>query len=228
MIKRIGYAILVITILLVIATSAGVSWFNNMWFKDKTNYLTYTYDDHPINFDWGKGMYGGEFEPHSAILIPVNFDGIINKLYLQLDTGAPTSMIYGKAIESLRELEVDIQESSKEDETYISQLNMSLGGTQVSMRMIKTLPDYGSSFDKSDTINRISIGTIGADMLDNHITSIDFKNQTISIYQKRPLWMDTLSNFSPFEYKGRRFMLPANILRPRIDLIDILIKTLLI
>jgi len=77
--------------------------------------------------------------------------------------------------------------------------------------MIRSLPNYGSAFNKNNTINSISIGTIGADILDNRITSIDFKNQTISLYNERPLWMDTLSNFQSFDFKGRRFMLPANV-----------------
>ena len=76
--------------------------------------------------------------------------------------------------------------------------------------MIKILPNYGNSFDKNDTISSIKIGTIGSDFIANHIIAIDFKNQKIQLFDKRPKWMHQLPKFKPFDFTARRrIMLPV-------------------
>ena len=73
------------------------------------------------------------------------------------------------------------------------------------------LEDYGKAFDISDTTTMFNIGTIGADLIVDKITMIDFKNQVIELYEERPEWMSSLATFVPFDFKGRRCILPATI-----------------
>lgn len=189
-----------------------------MWFKDTPNYLTFYSDSKPINFDWVENTYEGFIEPHDAIIIPVRIKGISYKFYLQFDTGSQSTLIYRNALKSLKESGTSIKEITKDGKQYVQNIDLLLGGSEINMTMIKILENYGSSFNKNDTINKIVLGTLGADFMDKRITLVDFKNQFIQIYNERPKWMVALTNFKPFNFKGRRFMLPAKIDGKKLEL----------
>jgi len=211
MIKKIGYFLITIILLLALAGFAGVRWFNNLWFKERPNHLVVTSDSNPFPFQWAEQTFGDYFEPHAAILIPLKIGNLPHKFYLQFDTGAPSTLIYGNTLQSLEASGVHINEVIKDEAPYLESLAFSFGENNIKMNTIQILEDYGTPFNSNDTISDIKIGTLGADFMDNRITLIDFKNQSIQLYTERPEWMASLTNFKSFDFKGRRFMLPANI-----------------
>jgi len=211
MIKKIGYFLITIILLLALAGFAGVRWFNNLWFKERPNHLVVTSDSNPFPFQWAEQTFGDYFEPHAAILIPLKIGNLPHKFYLQFDTGAPSTILYGNTLKSVKASGVNIKEIIKDQRPYVENLDFSFGDSIINMKSIHILEDYGESFPKNDTISKISIGTIGTDFMDNRITMIDFKNKTIQFYSERPNWMNSLTNFKPFDFAGRRFMLPAII-----------------
>jgi len=194
-----------------VAGLLGIRHFNNTWFKERPNYLTYSYDSKPIDFQWSNDTLGDYIEPHAAILVPMKIEGVLHKFYLQFDTGAPSTLVYGNTLKSLKKIGVDFKEIVKDDALYIENLDFMLGENQINASMLEILEDYGNSFDLNDTIKEIKLGTIGADFMDKRITVIDFKNEFIQFYNERPEWMLSLPDFKPFDFRGRRFMLPAKI-----------------
>ena len=141
-----------------------------------------------------------------------------HKFYFQFDTGAPSTLIYGNTLKSLINYGLDAKEIEKEEKKFIENINFNLGGNHINAAMIEILPDYGKAFEPTDTIKGIKIGSIGADFMDQQITLIDFKNQFIRLYKQRPKWMSSLSGFEPFDFKGRRFMLPSKIGNKKLEL----------
>lgn len=209
--KGIGYTLIVIIILTVVAGFLGIRKFNNTIFKDRPNYLVYTYESKPVHFDWTNDSVGDYYETKVAITIPLKIEGIPHNFYFQFDTGAPTTIIYGNTLESLRAFGEDFKTTIKNKHLYLDSLNMELGGNRIHASMIEIFKGYGDTFNKHDTINPINLGTLGADFMDKKITVIDFKNQLIQSYDERPNWMNNLGDFASFDFKGRRFMLPAVI-----------------
>jgi len=209
--KKIGYTLLVILLLILIGGFIGVKKFNNSLFKEKTNYLEYISEAKPIHFDWAGDSIGGIYEPQAAMVIPLKIEGLLHRFYMQFDTGAYDSFIYGNDLKSLRALGLDIKEVIKDDVRYVESLDFMLDNNHIKASMIKIYPNYGHEFDKNDTIGRIGIGTIGSDFIDNRITAIDFKNQNIQLFNERPEWMKTLPDFKPFDFSGRRVMLPVTL-----------------
>ncbi|EDP70021.1 hypothetical protein FBALC1_10827 [Flavobacteriales bacterium ALC-1] len=209
--KKIGYTLLVILSLIIIGGSIGIWKFNNTIFKEKSNYLKYTFDSTPIHFDWAGDSIAGIYEAQAALIIPLKIEGFSHDFYMQFDTGAYDSFIYEHNLKSLRAMGLDIKEVIKDDARYVEHLDFRLGDNHIKASMIKIYPNYGHSFDKNDTISRIGIGTIGSDFIDNRITSIDFKNKKIKLFNKRPDWMADLPDFKPFDYIGRRIMLPVTL-----------------
>lgn len=217
-IKRIGYSLLVIILLFIVAGIIGIRNFNNSWFKDRPNYLTYTAEEKIMTFEWSEETYGEYTEPHVAMLVPVKFKGLSQQFYFQFDTGSPTTFIYENTIASLKNTGIDLQVVSKDTSPYVKQLNLIISGYTTQLKMIEILENYGSTFSANDTISKIKIGTIGTDIMDQRITEIDFKNQKIQYYDERPKWMEVLPDFKPFSFKGRRLMLPAEIKGKNLEL----------
>ncbi|OEK00681.1 hypothetical protein BFP97_03790 [Roseivirga sp. 4D4] len=207
--KYLKYTLAAILVIFVIAASVGIQKFNNSLFGEKPNLLTFTHEPKPITFAWANDSIDHYYETKAAIIIPLRIKALAHKFYMQFDTGAPYSYIYEKDLLSLKKIGLKLEEVVKEESRYIKHLEFELGGNKVSASMIKILDNYGHTFSATDTIGNLKIGTIGSDLLDDCITAIDFANQQIQIYQNRPDWMTSLSPFQPFDFKGRRIMLPA-------------------
>jgi len=209
--KKIGYTLLVILGIIIVTGVIGIRKFNNTLFKEKPNYLKYTFESKSIHFDWAGDSISGFYEPQAAMIIPLKIEGLAHNFYMQFDTGAPHSFIYENDLNSLREIGLDLKEVIKDEERYLESLDFILDENHIKASMIKIYPNYGHSFNKNDTISRIGIGTIGSDFIVNRITAIDFQNQKVQLFNKRPQWMRSLPEFKPFNFVGRRIMLPVTL-----------------
>lgn len=216
--KKVGYTFLILISIIVIGGFIGIKQFDNYLFKEKTNYLKYTSETKPIHFSWATKSTENHFEPHVAIIIPVKIEGLKHKFYFQFDTGSPYSYIYEKDLQSLKNIGLKIDEIQKEEDFFVKRLNFNLNENSVESLMMKVYKKYGNIFGKNDTIKPIKIGTIGSDFLENKITSINFKNQTIQFFDERSKEMDE-NNFKSFSFKGRRIMLPVNINKDKLELL---------
>ena len=209
--KRIGYSFLIIILLFIIAAFVGIQKFNNALFKERINYLSYTFESTPIHFDWAINKKGEYIEKQAAMIVPAKIENIPLNFHMQFDTGAPDSYIYENDLKSLQAMGLHLKEVEKDEERYVESLEVVLGGNHMKITMLKVLQGYGHKFDENDTISRIGIGTIGSDFLENRVTEIDFKNQKIALFKERPEYMQSMSGFTSFDFKGRRIMLPVTL-----------------
>jgi hypothetical protein len=217
-VKRIAYTFLALLIVLIIGGLIGIKKFDDYLFKEKTSNLKFTAENKPIPFDWATKSTDNHFEPHVAIIIPVEIEGLKHKFYFQFDTGSPYSYIYENDLKSLKKIGLKLNEIEKEEGFFIKKFDFNLSDNLVESSMLKVYKKYGNTFGKNDTIKPIKIGTIGSDFLENKITAIDFKNKTIQFFNERPKWMKE-QNFKSFSYKGRRIMLPVNINNKKLELL---------
>lgn len=211
LLKITGYTFLIIITLLIIGGFIGIRNFNNSLFKDRPNYLKYTSESKPIYFDWAGDSIGGIYESQASLIIPLKIEGLTHHFYMQFDTGSPNSYIYENGLNSLRAFGLEIKEVVKDEARYVENLDFILGDNHIKASMIMIYPNYGNSFVKNDTTSRIGIGTIGSDFIVNRITSIDFKNKKIQLFNERPKWITSLSGFKSFDFTGRRIMLPVTL-----------------
>jgi len=208
--KTTGYILIAIGLIIIALGYIGTRKFNRALFKERSNYLAYTAESKSIQFDWADDSIGNYYEPQAAVIIRLKFQCLSShRFYMQFDTGSPDTYIYEKDLKSLQRIGLDIKVIEKEEAKYVESLDFDLGGNRVKATMIKILQNYGNTFDKADTLKNIKIGTIGSDFIANRITSIDFKSQEIRTYQDRPEWTRTLEGFKPFDFTGRRIMLPV-------------------
>lgn len=210
--KIISYSLLGILGIVLILGFIGIRKFNNSFFKDRPAYLEFSHQEQPIDFQWTNQTIDEHVESQVAMLIPVSSNNLEHRLHFQFDTGAPDSYIYEKDLQSLAKLGYSFKEVKKDGYRFVESLELTMGGSVVTLSMIKIYPNYGNSFNAIPKKNHnYIIGTIGSDILVDRITAIDFKHHKIEFFDSRPNWMKELNDFKPFDFPGRRVMLPVTV-----------------
>ena len=208
--KLIVYTSIVLLLLIFGGIAYGVKYFNDQWFREYPNYLKFNAPYQPVSFDWVEGNYKDHIEAHDAIIVPVRIPGLSQKFYMQLDTGSPYSFVNVNPYKALMDVNLDLDTVRRNGQLYFEQFQFDLEGNAIIAELMPIL-HTGAEVDLNDTTKAIRLGTIGTDLMGQKITLIDFKNQQLQFFDKRPEWMDELGAFQSFDFKGRRLMLPAKI-----------------
>jgi hypothetical protein len=155
--KKVIWSILGI---LILSAIGGYIYFDQKFSPEK-NYLTVKNESGSVPFKW----LGNE---KNVLLLPIHFENDTTKYYLQFDTGSPYTVFYSNPIKNIRQI------SLKND---VAATSFTIGKTKVSSSNFKI---YKSSADNDNKSLKI-IGTIGADILENRKTIINFKQNYISL-----------------------------------------------
>ncbi|GAB3333055.1 hypothetical protein GCM10027429_13180 [Marivirga atlantica] len=190
--------LLILVAILIISSIGGYFYFDQK-FTPPENYLQVAYYSDNIPIEW----VSTNSNSHAALLLPVNLKGIDKLFYMQLDFGSPTTIFYKAPLESIRE-KFPMQISFPKKTNGIP-LALKLQNMQVSSNSFKVI-DYGVKVDFENKENKNIIGTLGTDLLEKRIVTLDFKNDLCS-FSERVL----AEGFSDFEFKKRRILLPATI-----------------
>ena len=143
-----------------------------------------------------------ESNPNVSILLPVKLEGISQVFYMQLDFGSPITLFYSKTINSIQS-KFENKINFKLNSDTIS-LKFDLGKMVVSSDKFKVL-NYGEVADlDNETIN--IIGTIGTDLLEKKVITLNFKNN-YCLFNNDKL----TGGFTSFDFKKRKILLPAKI-----------------
>lgn len=154
--RKIAFTFLIFIILIL---GSGYFYFNNKFTPDK-NYLTVKNESGNIPVTW----LGNN---RNVMLLPVRFRGNSETYYLQFDTGSPYTMFYSDPIRKIKE--IMLKDEKAQTVIYI-------GNTEISSKQFKILKTQNSG---SESIK--IIGTLGADVLEDRQTIIDFKKNSVCL-----------------------------------------------
>ena len=208
--RRSAYALSVVIVLAIVGAWCAFQYFKSEFFRDQPNTLVFQGELHPVPFRWSADKSEAYTEPHGAILIPVRIPGISNKLYMQFDTGSPTTFLRSGALKSLKSRGIEFELLKTDRGTCIKRLEIDVAGNRVLLES-GWVRGRGAEVDWNAPDAIHIIGSFGADFLNQKVCEIDFPAQEIRLHRSRPDAMNDLGEFTPFEFKGRRIMLPANI-----------------
>ena len=141
--------------------------------------------------------------PHSALLLPVRIEGVANVFYMQLDSGAPSTVFYRTSLRSI--LEKHHAAFAIDGGGEHVDLGFRIGGLGIRSPQFGLL-DYGSKVEFDDPEAANIIGTLGTDLLEKRILVLDFMKGECAFLQDVPE-----SGFSAFQFKKRRVLIPARI-----------------
>lgn len=156
--KRIAIMMLIV---LVLGLLGAYIYFDQKFTPEK-NYLTVENESENIPFTW----LG---EEKNVLLLPIHFPNDTVTYYLQFDSGSPSTVFYSKAIHNLKQI---IRNHERAKTIFY------IGKTKVMSDKFQIL-DIGNDGNKNDNLK--IIGTIGADILENRKTVVNFKENYIAL-----------------------------------------------
>lgn len=176
--------VLAFLVLFVLSSIGGYIYFDQK-FTPEENYLTIENESGVVPLKW----YGSE---KNVVLLPIHFEGNDITYYLQFDTGSPYTVFYSKAIKNI---------SSIATNSNVAKTAFTIGNTKIGS-------DHFKIFEMGNDVTNDSIkivGTIGADVLENRKTLINFKESFISLnLSKAPA--EFQDNLIDFEFKKRKII----------------------
>ncbi len=178
--------------------------------KLEENYLRLPAKPQSIKFQWLGDSVNSQWEPHTAMLIPVKLPNCPRQFYMQFDLGAPSSLLYRNkllAIQRNYPNAIQLNDSSK------NMLNFSFkaGKMPVLATEIVVQQFDNSTINWKDKNAVEIIGTIGADLIDGKVAIIDYPKKTISLSDTVPLKLNKRVSLSGFLYARRSVLLPSKI-----------------
>lgn len=186
----------------------GVQYVKARFFAEHPNRLSIEGELSSVPFIWAENKYADYTERHGAILLPVTIDGIDHPLYMQFDTGSPSTFLRSGCVDSLAEKGAKFELYQEEDTMRVKRFELNLGQNRVVLDKGWVRP-RNLTIDWEKPIN--IIGSIGADLLDQRVCAFDFPGQEIHLSKNIPEEWKTLGKFQSFRFPGRRVMLPATI-----------------
>ncbi|BAP30076.1 uncharacterized protein CHSO_1039 [Chryseobacterium sp. StRB126] len=176
--------------LIIITALGGYIYFDRKFTPEK-NYLTVHNESGPIPVKWiGRDK--------NALLVPIHFSKDTTTYYLQFDTGAAYTEFYSRAIPSLIGMSV-------RNERAIT--SFYIGKMKITSKQIK-ISNTGKPSDKNDLVK--IIGTLGADILEDRKTLINFRDNSIVFnLSKEP--DEFHNNLIDFQFKKRKIIIQGNL-----------------
>lgn len=170
------------------------------------NYLTIPAGTHTIPLQWKGDSLNGQWEPQAYLLIPVSVPGCSRRLYMQFDTGSPFTLLYRPALKTVHK--------AFPATTYLQQLNDTLTNFHFRAGPLPILLHKAPAIDHGGAATGpnapLIIGTIGTDLIDNKIVTIDYAGLQLTIGDTLPAsWRQQAS--AGFNYAMRRILLPGRL-----------------
>lgn len=187
--KQIKKIVIGIFAFIFLSFAIGFLYFDKK-FSPEENYLTVKNESGKIKITWLD-------ENKNALLLPINFKNDSATYYMQFDTGSPYTVFYKNAIKNI---------SNFEKKENIGNATFKIGKTKIESEKFKII-DFG----KETGNNQINIiGTLGADILENRKTIINFKENSVQLnVNKIPNYL-TGKTFD-FSFKKRKIIIPAKL-----------------
>lgn len=151
--------VLTFLVVLVVAVAGGYIYFDQKFTPDK-NYLKVENESGSIPFTWlGKEK--------NVLLLPIRFSNDTITYYLQFDTGSAYTVFYSKSVRNIPQIAIH-KETAK--------ASFYIGKSKITSDNFKI---YNKGNDDSNSLK--IIGTIGADILEDRKTIINFKENCIAL-----------------------------------------------
>ncbi|MEM7552370.1 MAG: hypothetical protein AAF363_21980 [Bacteroidota bacterium] len=205
--KKIGLlkkGFFIVLILLFLFVLSGYLFVEYKFSPDK-NYLTVEGSSEKVPITWVENKQSSM----AALLLPITINGISQKLYMQFDTGSPSTLFYMNKIQSIIDKYPEVISVHHESSTRVG-LAFNLGEMVVKSSEFKIYDKKSVKIDWEDTSKIYVIGTIGSDLLEKSVSVIDFKNGECLFGELIPNEYKSIK-LQDFTFYKRKTLFPAEI-----------------
>ena len=192
-IKVIFYALAIILLLILIAAPIFVVYKRNNLTANSFNHFNEAKNLSFVNIKWVSSTIGEKLVEKTAFFVPVKIKGLKGNLYMQFDTGAGKTLLYGKILCEVNNPKAKIKKVYGKDSTqYFKNFEINIGTTKLNAERIQISPTMGELITDSSFI---IIGTLGFDSFYDRTLILDFKNDLLAITQKTANELDYKLNY---------------------------------
>ena len=163
-----------------------------------------------LPFTWQGDTILNKWEPHSAILVPVKFEGCQKTFYMQFDLGANYSLFYSGKLKTIIKQYPDMAKTLAVNQES-GTISFKLHRTKINANEIavKNFGNADINFKDKKAID--IIGTIGSDFIDGKTVVMDYQNQQIIISPKSYSSFNKRIIFADFIYNNKSLLLPSKV-----------------
>lgn len=201
--------LLSVVLLLVLSGLAGYFYMKQK-FAPPANQLTITRLPATGPLRWTTNTTARPAVLHEALLVPVRLPGCPRTWYLQLDTGAPYTVLYAYQLQVLRQHYPALGAALQAPRDTVRNFQFSLGGAPVAMRRARVLPQ-GRPALPADTLAPYIIGTLGTDVMEGRVLVLDYARSRFMLATHVPDSLARRAEFGPLAFTNRRVLLEAGL-----------------
>jgi len=159
-----------------------------------------------IPFRWEGAQLGEHYFPHAAMFVPGSLptlDGL--KGWFQFDLGAPATVLYGGAFSPAQRARVEDHPRRPEPRVFNGQevlalhLPVQVGPWEIGQ--VVYLQDFGDGDLMED--GQPILGTIGSDLVREHVLMMDFPNQRLTRLDALPASWEAQIRWVPLRLSAR-------------------------
>lgn len=147
---------------------------------------------------------------HAALLVPVTLPGCPHTCYLQLDTGAPYTLLYGPALATLGRRYPAVLPALQPRHDSVYNVGFGLGGARVTLRRA-VVKNHGRGQWPADSTQPFLIGTLGTDALEGRALVLDLARGRFVLAAAVPDSLARRADFVPLAFESRRVLLEAGL-----------------
>jgi hypothetical protein len=179
--------LIIIFISLLILAFTGWQTFNYFWrTKSTVNTFSEFIEPDSVSFSpiiWRKGNFGGVSTDIGSFFVKVELNGVNESFYMQFDTGASQTVLYGRILNQLKEKYPNLAPSKNSSgNDFFKDAQLKIGDAILETDYLRILSNMGSN--KIDSSFNI-IGTVGFDAIYNRKLILDFKQNRLAITNRK-------------------------------------------
>jgi hypothetical protein len=186
--------------------------------SSKKNSEKFIPDNLTEKFYWSPAEISGRHFDKAAMYLPISFDTVSEIHYSQFDLGSDATIIYQNNFKSITDynyLKFDsLSDSNPERPLFmIKDVDLNIGKVNFGKRNVLGFYNYGEpiSRKKNASVSENSLGTIGADIVQNKLLVINFPDQTISFLDSTNSTLENYFSFEKCKIENNRIMVPIMV-----------------
>jgi hypothetical protein len=173
-------------------------------------------------FEWIRAGVGGKISEKAAIYLRVKISGLAGEYYMQLDTGAPRTMLYGvpykQILQEHNALSPEVAEGKSSNRFSTVSFSGSIGRLGLTDVPVLLYRDYGTPISRKNKYPKI--GTIGLDIFREHPLILDFPRRRFAVLGKGdsiPLALEQRATFFEVTVRDGLMFIPVFYDEQQID-----------
>lgn len=199
---------LFLLVLLLAVSGIGGYFYFRRQFQAPPNQLVVTGLPATFPLVWEAGPAA---RPRAALLVPVRLPGCPRPCYLQLDTGAPYTVLYANALTALRTRYPAMPAARPPLADSLRDVVFGLGQGQVRAHSLRRLPTGGAHQLPANSAAPFVVGTLGTDALEGRALVLDYARRRGALYARLPDSLARRVAFGPLAFTGRRVLLEVRL-----------------